>query len=44
MNEVLEQLLQICQKLGVPYNDIDKYSENCEKIKYLLSQISQFIA
>ena len=40
---MLAILIQICQKLGVSYNEINNYSSDCDKSKYLLNQINKFI-
>jgi hypothetical protein len=40
---MLNVLIQICQKLGVSYDEINSYSSDCDKSKYLLNQISNFI-
>ena len=41
---MLDTLLQICNKLGVDYPDIDNYLSECQKMQYLLDRIAQFIA
>jgi hypothetical protein len=40
---MFDVLKQICDKLGVEYPEIDTYSNDCMKSKYLVECISEFI-
>lgn len=36
-------LMQICDKLGVLYPDVNNYTTECQKSQYLINCISEFI-
>lgn len=40
---MLNSLIQICNKLGVAYPDLDSYNDDCQKVQYLIDCISKFI-
>jgi len=42
MSDVLDSVLDICNILGVKY-DLSGFSEDCDKLEYLLNQIYFFI-
>lgn len=40
---MINTLIQICDKLGVLYPNVNVYSTECEKSQYLINCISEFI-